>query len=94
VVPSNMPLAMPMPGTSAVVPASGTQIQPGTTVVPAGGTVTNNGSVIPAGQTYYYPNGNYYPTTSYYYDPATNSYYPMTTTGTTTPARRGLFRRY
>jgi hypothetical protein len=98
-----VPMAMPMPAGSSVVPAAGS-VQPGQSVVPAGGTVPNRGGVIPAGTqgagiqpgTTYYSNGTYYPNTTYYYDPATNTYYPMNTmNSTTTTPRRGLglFRR-
>ena len=93
---NGVPMAMPMPGGSAIVPASGPTTTPNGTVVPAGG-VAPGSTVIPASGTYFDP-----ATQSYYSYPgaytnqgliqgANGNYYYSNPTGTTT--RRGLFRR-
>jgi len=101
-----VPYAMPMPGGTNVVPASGTRVNPDGTVIPATGTTTIPGTVIPSGGIV--NNGYVTPASGMYYNPATGSYYYPNGSmysgmgsysggyygNTYSTPRRGLFRRY
>jgi hypothetical protein len=94
-----VPLAMPMPGGSNVIPATGT-IPASGAVIPSGGIVTNGGNVVPASGMVYNPaTGGYYYPSNYsmpgmYQGADGNYYYSNTYSNTYSTPRRGLFRRY